>query len=475
MNIEKSIPIRLSKWTHLFHDKKVGHFALFHALEIEVLFLELRFAPLIALLKKGSTLAHLELTFGRRFGIETINEITESLVMSKMVVPVTADDSEQLESKRDAYVKQCGLETLYLIVTDQCNLRCSYCFINRGMPKDYTRKTMTWDTAKTAVDMFFANVKRNPPIFDDMVKMIIFYGGEPFLNFPLIRQTVEYTEGTYSEELKTLGNGFCFSIISNGTAITEEIASFICDHPNISVAISLDGQKDVHDMKRLTLGGVGSFDAALRGYRLLTEVGKRKNISISCTIGSHNIDRLEELLVMQKEYGFLTINMNSLLDTKAGVVPKSYMSKVSKRMIEYFIKARAQGIYEDRIMRKLKCFTEKQLHPFDCQATGSQVVCSPDGKLGICHEGVGMKDFFFADISRDFKFHQNPVVTEWKKRTPLNMPQCFDCPAIGICGGGCAYGAWLRNGSIWSIDDRFCVHSLITLKWIIWDLFAKIE
>ncbi len=84
-----------------------------------------------------------------------------------------------------------------------------------------------------------------------------------------------------------------------------------------------------------------------------------------------------------------------------------------------------------------------------------------------------MKNYFFSDVSKDFQFHENSTIREWGHRSPLNMPQCFDCSAIGTCGGGCAYGAMLRNGSIWSLDDRFCVHSLKTLEWMIWDLYEN--
>jgi uncharacterized protein len=143
-------------------------------------------------------------------------------------------------------------------------------------------------------------------------------------------------------------------------------------------------------------------------------------------------------------------------------------------MLEYFELAREDGVYEDRVMRKVRAFTNKRIHTYDCQGLGSQLVCAPDGQLGICHEGIGARQFFFGQVSKDFDFHHNPTVNEWKTRTPLNMPQCFDCPAIGICGGGCAYGAWLRNGSIWAVDDRFCTHSLATLRWMIWDLFKNL-
>jgi uncharacterized protein len=84
-----------------------------------------------------------------------------------------------------------------------------------------------------------------------------------------------------------------------------------------------------------------------------------------------------------------------------------------------------------------------------------------------------MKNFFFDGVSTDFSFHNNPTIQEWGARSPFNMPQCHDCPAVAVCGGGCAYGAKLRNGSIWSVDDRFCTHVLTTLEWMVWDLYES--
>ncbi len=95
--------------------------------------------------------------------------------------------------------------------------------------------------------------------------------------------------------------------------------------------------------------------------------------------------------------------------------------------------------------------------------------------LGVCQEGIGYKDFFFGQVYREFDFHNHPVIREWNERSPLNMPQCHNCYAIGVCGGGCAFSAWLRNGSIWSIDSRFCIHSRKTLDWLVWDLYKSLD
>ena len=473
MNVNKSEPLRLSQWAHVFFKKGKNYFALYHSLNIETIFLERKFIKLLSLFKIGTTIDFIinHFQFASR---EEMENVCNELLRMNILVPVLQNDKLLLSKKQQKFAPSPGLETMYLIVTDECNLRCKYCFINNNMPSDYVCSTMSWEVAKEAVDMYFYNISRNPPEYDDFLKMIIFYGGEPLLNFTLIKRIILYIEEIYKAELEKMGNSFRFSIVTNGTATSDEMAKFFGEHTNIDIAISLDGPKEINDKKRVFGDSHGSFDCIMKGYEKLRNIGGRKNIAVSCTIDSHNIDHLDELLKLQEVYGFSSINLNSLLDTEKEVVSKSYMVKVSKRMIEYFIVAREKGVYEDRIMRKANAFVEKEIHPYDCQAAGAQIVVSPDGQLGTCHEGIGAKKFFYGKVSREFKFHENSVIKEWKMRTPLNMPQCWNCSALGICGGGCTYGAWLRNGSIWSVDDRFCIHSLITLKWLIWDLFERL-
>jgi len=75
----------------------------------------------------------------------------------------------------------------------------------------------------------------------------------------------------------------------------------------------------------------------------------------------------------------------------------------------------------------------------------------------------------------DFDIGEDPDYKEWSMRSPLNMPQCQKCPALGICGGGCPFQSEIEKGSIWALDDRFCVHAKMTLEWLIWDLFDQIK
>ncbi len=463
--------VRTSKWTHQFQGKGNGFFALYHSLGMDVVFLEDRYQDVVRFLQLGTTEDHLGEKNPDLSG--ELPAVLAELARTGMIVAVDANDDLVIEEKRAKYVLPPGLETLYLLVTDDCNLRCSYCFINNNMPVGYKHSVMTFEAAREAIDMFFANLLRNPPEYAKLTKTIFFYGGEPLLNFGLIRQIIEYIDTAHKSEVDAMGEKFRLSIVSNGTLMDEEMAAFIASRSNLDIAISIDGVAEVHDSQRHCANGCGSFSGAIRSCELLRAAGKA-DVSVSCTVGEHNIDRLPELLELNRKYGFASINLNPLTDTAAAPVSEEYMQAVSQRMIEYFQLARVDGVYEDRMMRKAKSFMEKRIHAYDCQALGAQLVCSPDGQLGICHEGVGLKQFFFGRVSREFDFHTNPVIAEWKRRTPLNMPQCYGCPALGICGGGCAYASWLRNGSIWSVDDRFCIHALSSLEWLIWDLFDRL-
>lgn len=126
-------------------------------------------------------------------------------------------------------------------------------------------------------------------------------------------------------------------------------------------------------------------------------------------------------------------------------------------------------------MRKLKSFSKAQVYFSDCAATaGGQIVVAPNGQVGICHGCLFNKEYFVATIDDDdFVATEDPNFIEWSQLTPLNHEECYDCPALGICGGGCPINA--RNlkpeNTIHSIDERFCTHAKKTLEFFIADLY----
>lgn len=452
-------PIRLSKWTHLVKRNDVN--ALFHSLNLSLLFLEEKYEKFLEELRHGTTVEHL------RKIADDADEIVTELRKEQLVVPIEYDDTIILRDKRETYIRQPSLETIFMLLTDACNLQCGYCFINGNMPKERDRpRVMSWDTAQETIDMYFANLQPNK-----FRKTIVFYGGEPLLMFPLLKKIIGYIHSQYDTEIDQFELGLL--LITNGTKIDTEVSEYLAQHPEITICISLDGCEKTNDQKRVYIGGEGTFHEVSMGISRLHCAG-RKDINVSATIAEHNVDHLDELLTLHEQYQFQTINFNLLLDTAERTIDPSYTEHATARMVAYFEKAREVGLYEDRMMRKVRAMSHGVLHPFDCRATGAQLAIAPDGSLGICHEGVGYKNFFFGKVSRDFVFADEPLIREWGRRSPLTMPQCFDCPSLGLCGGGCTYSAYLRHGTIWAIDDKFCKHSLTVLDWLIWDIYSRI-
>ncbi|MHC4757541.1 MAG: radical SAM protein [Planctomycetota bacterium] len=155
---------------------------------------------------------------------------------------------------------------LILNVTENCNFRCSYCTFNNkyGTWRDHSKRNMTWKVAKTAIDEFLAcdiassmsqKTAKEP-------KVLSFYGGEPLLNFPLIKKSVEYIH----KEAKT--EKIMLVITTNGYLLNGEIADFLISK-NFLITVSLDGPSDIHDRNRVTANGSGTWEIVVNNVKNL--------------------------------------------------------------------------------------------------------------------------------------------------------------------------------------------------------------
>jgi len=152
------------------------------------------------------------------------------------------------------------MENLILQVTQACNLRCKYCtYSGDYLNRPHGALSMPEGIAKKAIDFFIAHSSETPrPAFG-------FYGGEPFLNFELIKTLVPYIKK------KMRGKQFIFNITTNGTLLNEEIITFLATH-NVSLMVSLDGPKEVHDLNRCYGSGKGSYDQVMKNIELAKEI-----------------------------------------------------------------------------------------------------------------------------------------------------------------------------------------------------------
>jgi len=199
---------------------------------------------------------------------DVLEQIKETVAAEHILqaVPVT-EANIATASKEFLRENLKSIDSVTLEVTERCNLRCSYCIYGDEHAdfRDFGTKDMNIETAKKAADFLF-HYGCNDVYYG-------FYGGEPLLRFDLMKEAIEYTLSK-----KPADTQLYFSMTSNMTLMTEEIAEFIGSIENFIVLASVDGPAEIHDKNRVFANGQGSFDATMRGVKLLVDARKRHNI-----------------------------------------------------------------------------------------------------------------------------------------------------------------------------------------------------
>jgi len=196
-----------------------------------------------------------------KYGDMFIDEISNLIEGIKTHHLLCAEKLKKFERKEKIVLEKAetDLQQITLELTECCNLACRYCIYGEENSdfREFGNRVMSWNVAKAAVDYALAHSKRKIAI--------TFYGGEPLLNFELLKQIVEYT-------LKNKDNKECtFSMTTNLTLLSKEIALYLLTIPQFSVVGSIDGNKEVHNQNRVYKNGKGSYNAAILGLKNIVE------------------------------------------------------------------------------------------------------------------------------------------------------------------------------------------------------------
>ena len=406
---------------------------------------------------------------------EIIKAEVEELAKFKTLTQKENEDDRVLQYVKSK-IPAPAVNVCYMIMSEQCNLACKYCFLgNNDCEKrnHFLLENMSADTADKAIDFFIRQIKESGLNTEENKPVLIFYGGEPLVNFEVLEHTALRINELRKEE-KCIRN-IEMSIVTNGLLLNE-IRIKRLNELGVAIAISIDGFTEEANSMRVDLNGDSVFS------RILETLNKFKELdvdaSLSVTLSEETIKNTTDILKLIDTYGIKAFGFNIMMSSNTFVLPQSYNEAAAQFIIDEFVELRERGIYEDRMMRKLKSFSKAQVYFSDCAATsGGQVVIAPNGQVGICHGCLHDKQYFIAHINDDnFIASKDENFIEWSNLTPLNHEECMDCPALGICGGGCPVNAmYLKPGNtIHSIDERFCVHSKKTLEFFIKDLYRII-
>lgn len=340
-----------------------------------------------------------------------------------------------------------GLKALCLHVSHDCNLRCEYCFASEG---DYNsgRKLMNRDVALKAVDYLIANSAGRHNIEID------FFGGEPLMNFDVVKDVVAY--GRQMEE--TTGKHFYFTITTNGTLLDKERIDFINENMD-NVVISIDGRKEVHDAVRHDWAGHGSYDKIMPLAKELVSGRNGKSYFIRGTFTAKNKDFSKDVMHLY-DMGFKEISVEPVVGTGSDLY---FTESDIQEVVQEYENLAIQ--YIERISSDSKFrFYHFNVNIYDgpclfkrvaaCGAGHEYMAVSPDGNLYPCHQFVGLDEFVIGNVFTGINSSEKG--NEFMRNNILTKEKCRDCWAKLFCSGGCHANAYFTNGSITQPNEMSC-------------------
>lgn len=331
------------------------------------------------------------------------------------------------------------IKSMCLNVSHLCNLRCEYCFADGGTYNG-AAENMSLDVALKAIDMIVSKSANRHNLEVD------FFGGEPLLNFDVVKKTVEYARSIE----KAHNKNFRFTITTNAMLLNDEIIDFF-NKEMYNVVVSIDGRRSVHDCVRKTASGKGSFDTAIKNALRFKQLRKGQYY-IRGTYTALNKDFSKDVLFLN-DLGFDQLSIEPV------VLPENNRLAIKKEDIEQ-LKAEydklAEAYVERRKGEKWFNFFHFMLDIYNgpceskrlvgCGAGNDYVAVAPNGNIYPCHQFDGEKDYVIGNVL-DGSFNTE-IPKFFAENNLLKKDKCRNCWAKYYCSGGCAANAIKYGGGI---------------------------
>ena len=344
------------------------------------------------------------------------------------------------EDNKVAPPKSEHVKALCLHICHDCNLRCKYCFAGTGDYKGH-REFMSEEVALKAIDFLIENSGNRKILETD------FFGGEPLLNFDVVKKTVEYA----NEKAAALGKKFLFTMTTNGVLLKGEIADWLNENME-NVVLSLDGRKEIHDDVRKTINGKGSFDVIIENFKSFIAKRGDKSYYIRGTFTNKNLDFAKDVLFMA-DSGFKEISLEPVVLEKGHELAISdemlpEIKEEYKRLAREYIKRRKEGngfhFFHFTIDLEGGPCLAKRVNA--CGAGNEYFSVTPVGDIYPCHQFADKPEFYMGNVFEG-KINQE-IRNKFKNSSLFTREGCEDCFARYHCSGGCAANNYVFNGDI---------------------------
>lgn len=340
------------------------------------------------------------------------------------------------------------VKALCLHIAHSCNLNCSYCFASQGKYHG-ERALMSYEVGKQALDFLVAHsgTRRNLEVD--------FFGGEPLINFDVVKRLVAYARSIEKEHNKN----FRFTLTTNGMLIDDDVIEF-ANKEMSNVVLSLDGRKEVHDRFRVDYAGNGSYDKIVPLFQKLVKARDNKNYYMRGTFTHHNPDFLNDIKAML-DLGFTELSMepvvcapddpSALTEEDLPIVLKQY-EELAELLIEHRKQGKPFTFYHYMIDLKGGPCIYKRVS--GCGSGTEYMAVTPWGDLYPCHQFVGEEKFKLGNVYDGVT--ATNVQNEFASTNVYTRPECRDCWAKLYCSGGCAANAYHATGSVNGVYKYGC-------------------
>ena len=374
---------------------------------------------------------------------EACDEIEELIRAGQLFTEDVYRDTIVDFKKRKTVVK-----ALCLHIAHDCNLACKYCFAGEG---EYhgDRSLMSFEVGKKALDFLIANSGNRVNLEVD------FFGGEPLMNFQVVKDLVAYGRSREQECNKR----FRFTLTTNGLLLDDEVMEF-ANQEMANVVLSIDGRKEVHDYMRPTRNGKGSYDLVVEKFKKMAELRNQTNYYVRGTFTRHNLDFSKDVLHLA-DLGFKQISAEPVVapEEEDYAIRKEDLPKLFE---EYDSLARAM-IDRERQGKGFQFFhfmidltggpcLYKRLS--GCGSGTEYLAVTPWGDLYPCHQFVGMEDFKLGNV--DTGIDRPELVDEFKLCNVYAKDKCKDCFARFYCSGGCTANSYNFHGTLTDVYEIGC-------------------
>ena len=355
--------------------------------------------------------------------------------------------SEDDYEKYAQYSVASPVKAMCLNIAHDCQLRCKYCFASTG---DFGkgRKLMSFETGKHAIDFLLENSGDRPNLELD------FFGGEPLMNFNVVKQVVEYARSREKEYNKK----FRFTITTNGLLLDDDKIDFI-NREMSNVVLSVDGRKEVNDYFRVLPNGQGCYDIIMPKYKKLVAGRGDKEYYVRGTFTNKNLDFSNDVFALN-EAGFDQISVEpvvgdddiyALTEKDLPAVFAEY-EKLALQLLENEKKGKKFNFFHFMLDLDQGPCAIKRLR--GCGCGNDYVAITPDGDIFPCHQFVGIDEYKMGNIDEG-TFDQE-MKADFARAHVYSKPDCRECWAKFYCSGGCNANNYQYMGDIRTAHKISC-------------------